>query len=116
MKRWICGLASGFTLLGSGHVFAEDSAARWLLREPPEIQWQAADSLPPGAKIAVLEGDPSKEGFFTMRIKMPAGYRVPPHWHPQQERVTVLSGILNLGSGGEFDPGKTKALRPGTYS
>jgi quercetin dioxygenase-like cupin family protein len=66
--------------------------------------------------IAVLDGDPAKEGFFTMRIKMPDGYRVPPHWHPNQERVTVLSGTLNLGSGGRFDPKQTKALAPGTYS
>jgi hypothetical protein len=51
-----------------------------------------------------------------MRIRMPDGYRVPPHWHPKQERVTVLSGILNLGSGDTFDTKKVKALEAGTYS
>ena len=51
-----------------------------------------------------------------MRLKMPDGYRVPPHWHAKQERVTVLSGVLNLGSGDTFEANKTKALQPGTYS
>ena len=53
----------------------------------------------PGAKAAVLEGDPSKEGMFTVRIKMPAGYVIPPHTHPKIERVTVLSGELGLAWG-----------------
>ena len=116
MKRLIHALAVALTVLASSSALAQDQAAGWLLREPAGIEWQAADSLPPGAEVVVLEGDPAKEGFFTMRIKMPDGYRVPPHWHPQQERVTVLSGILNLGSGSTFDPKGTKALPAGTYS
>jgi len=66
--------------------------------------------------VTVLEGDPTADGFFTMRIKMPDGYRVPPHWHSRQERVTVLSGVLNLGQGDTFDDAATKALPAGTYS
>ena len=97
-------------------VSAEDAATHWLLKEPAEIDWRAAENLPPGAQVAVLEGDPSKEGYFTMRLKMPDGYRVPPHWHSTQERVTVLSGTLNLGMGETFDQDKTKALGAGTYS
>jgi hypothetical protein len=96
--------------------FAQETAQHWQLQEPSAIEWQAADGLPPGAQIAVLEGDPDEEGFFTMRVKMPDGYRVPPHWHLKQERLTVLSGILNLGSGDAFDAKETKALRAGTYS
>jgi len=69
-----------------------------------------------GAMVAILDGDPSKEGFFTMRLKMPDGYKVPPHWHTRQERVTVLQGTLNLAHGGDFDPKETKALTAGTYS
>ena len=116
MTRLIYLVASALTALGSPYALADDSGTGWLLHDPIGIKWRAADSLPPGAKIAVLEGDPSKEGFFTMRIKMPDGYRVPPHWHPKQERVTVLAGILNLGSGSTFDTRETKALRPGAYS
>jgi anti-sigma factor ChrR (cupin superfamily) len=66
--------------------------------------------------VAVLEGDPAKDGFFTMRIKMPDGYKVPAHWHSRQERVTVLSGTLNLGMGDAFDAQATNALPAGTYS
>lgn len=116
MKRSIllltCGLA-GFTI--SGELAAEPQAT-WLLREPSAIEWRASDSLPSGAQVAVLEGDPSKEGFFAMRIKMPDGYRVPPHWHSTQERVTVLTGTLNLGSGDTFDASKAKPFPAGTYS
>lgn len=116
MKRWIHLVVSAVVVLGSVNALADDSGQGWLLHDPIGIEWRVADSLPPGAKIAVLEGDPSKAGFFTMRIKMPDGYRVPPHWHPQQERVTVLAGTLNLGSGNAFEPTATRALSPGTYS
>jgi hypothetical protein len=95
---------------------AVDPGSTWLLREPSAIDWRVSDTLPPGALVTVLEGDPSVEGFFTMRIKMPDGYRVPPHWHSRQERVTVLSGVLNLGQGDRFDAAATKPLPAGTYS
>ena len=95
---------------------AADAGSAWLLREPSAIEWRVADTLPPGALVTVLEGDPSAEGFFTMRIKMPDGYRVPPHWHSRQERLTVLSGVLNLGQGERFDAAATKPLPAGTYS
>lgn len=89
----------------------------WALYEPDAIEWKPAPaSLRPGAKIAVLEGDPAKEGFFTMRLLLPDGYRVDPHWHPKAERVTVISGTLHLGHGDRFDPAKAKALPAGTYS
>lgn len=109
-------LAIVFLGLPSAHVPADGTPDHWHLQEPSRIEWRAADSLPPGAEVAVLEGDPSKEGFFTMRIRMPDGFRVPPHSHARQERVTVLSGVLNLGSGDKFDATKTKALAAGTYS
>ena len=95
---------------------ADDPGAKWNLQEPASIQWKPATTLPPGAMMAVLDGDPSKEGFFTMRLKMPDGYKVPPHWHTKQERVTVLQGVLNLGHGDDFDPKATKPLAAGTYS
>src|SRR5689334_6430522 len=56
-----------------------------------KVVWHSGPpTLPRGAKIAVLEGDPAKEGLFTMRIKLPAGTTIAPHWHPRDERVTVL--------------------------
>ncbi len=69
-----------------------------------------------GAKMAILEGDPGKDGFFTMRLKLPDGYRVLPHWHPRTERLTIVQGTVNLGTGERFDAGATQALTAGTYS
>jgi quercetin dioxygenase-like cupin family protein len=109
-------LALGLVIIGIGTAYAADPQPAWVLREPGTIEWRPAENLPPGAMVAVLEGDPSKEGFFTMRLKMPDGYRVPPHYHSQPERVTVLQGVLNLGSGPTFDASATKALPAGTYS
>jgi len=116
MRILLSVMAATLVVFGAARAPADDAASHWVLQEPPAIYWRAADTLPPGAQIAVLEGYPTQEGYFTMRIKMPDGYRVPPHWHPKQERVTVLSGVLNLGTGDMFDAKKTKALQPGTYS
>jgi hypothetical protein len=60
--------------------------------------------VPPGAQIAVLEGNPmAATGDYTLRLKMPDGYRIPPHWHPQRENVTVISGTFKVGMGDRFD-------------
>lgn len=65
--------------------------------QPAMIEWRAAPpSLPAGAQAAVLEGDPAKPGLFAMRIKMPDGYRIPPHFHGADEHVTVISGTFVL--------------------
>lgn len=80
------------------------------------IQWKAGPpSLPAGAQIAVLEGDPTKEGPFVFRVKVPDGYRIPVHTHPKTERVTVIAGIFNIGMGDKFDPHATKPMPAGTY-
>ncbi len=96
-----------------------DSQARWALFKPDQISWRdGPPSLLTGAKMAVLEGDPAKEGFFTIRLKLPDGFRVLPHWHPKTERLTVISGTVNLGTGEQFDPNSKAilALPAGTYS
>ena len=113
--RTILRMAAALALVAVSSPSADEPAG-WLLREPDAIEWKPAETLPPGAMVAVMEGDPTKEGFFSMRLKMPDGYQVPAHWHAKQERVTVLSGILNLGHGDTFDPKATKALGAGTYS
>ena len=80
------------------------------------IKWaNGPASLPAGAKIAVLEGDPGKEGFFTMRLWLPDGYKIPPHWHPKVEHVTVISGTFNLGMGEKFDQSATREMAAGTF-
>src|SRR5207248_5434120 len=68
------------------------------LHRPDGLTWQdGPPSLPPGAKIAVLEGDPTKPGPFVFRVKVPDGYRIPSHTHPKPERVTVVSGTFHIG-------------------
>jgi Domain of unknown function (DUF4437) len=83
---------------------------------PAEIKWKDGPAvLPAGAKFAVLEGDPAKEGPFVMRLWLPDGFRIPPHWHPKVERITVISGTFNLGMGEKFDQSATRAMTAGTF-
>ena len=84
----------------SKHVMADASSVTWGDGPP---------SLPPGAKLAVISGDPSVAGPFTVRAQVPAGYKVPPHWHPGDENLTILSGTVALGMGDVWDE---KAMRP----
>jgi quercetin dioxygenase-like cupin family protein len=88
-----------------------------ILYRPAEIEWRNGPvSLEAGAEFAVLEGNPSEPGIFTMRIKMPDGFYIAPHFHPQYERVTVVSGAFLLGSGEMLDPDATMRLDPGSYT
>src|ERR1051325_4230244 len=81
-----------------------------------DVQWSDAPaSLPAGAKMAVLDGDPGKAGSFTIWLKAPAGYKVPPHTHPTTERVTGISGNGRLGMGEKFDENAAKDVTPGTF-
>jgi quercetin dioxygenase-like cupin family protein len=81
-----------------------------------KVKWQdGPPSLPKGAMIAVLEGDPNKEGPFVFRVKLPDGYTIPPHTHPKTERVTVIAGTFNIGMGDKFDEKASKAMPAGTY-
>jgi quercetin dioxygenase-like cupin family protein len=83
---------------------------------PEHLNWGPAPAiLPAGARLAVLEGDPSKAGPFTMRLAMPAGYRIPPHFHQVDEHVTVISGAFQVGMGETFDESKLTTLSPGTF-
>lgn len=83
---------------------------------PGELKWNDVPSLPPGAKIAVIEGPLDQAKPFTFRLKLPANYKIPPHSHPAVERVTVLSGTFNLGMGEQFDPAKTTTLPAGSVA
>ena len=65
--------------------------------------------------MATLEGDPTKEGIFTMRLSVPAGYTIPPHWHAAFEHVTVISGAFSIGMGDTFDKAKLKAIPAGGF-
>jgi quercetin dioxygenase-like cupin family protein len=98
---------------------ASDNHAKQMDAEffsPKEIKWQAGPaSLPPGAKMAVLEGDPSKEGPFVMRVLLPDGYSIPPHTHPKTEHVTVISGTFNIAMGDKLDKQSGRKMPAGTF-
>jgi quercetin dioxygenase-like cupin family protein len=101
----LCGIAS----LAS----AEDAHTMVV---PDDVKWVPAPKmLPAGAEAAVLFGDPSKEGLFALRLKVPSGYVVAPHTHPADEVVTVISGTINLGMGEKADRGAAKALPAGSF-
>lgn len=83
---------------------------------PDKLQWKPNPILPPGAHSTLLSGDPTKEGsLFVIRIKMPDGFKVPPHWHPSDENVTVLQGTLLIGLGEKFDPDKLESVPAGSF-
>lgn len=83
---------------------------------PDTIVWKdAPPTLPAGSKIAVLEGNPQSHGIFTMRVRIPAGASLPPHMHPRDERVTVLSGAVELGFGIKADRSSTRRYGAGSF-
>jgi mannose-6-phosphate isomerase-like protein (cupin superfamily) len=85
---------------------------------PDQVKYGPAPSfLPPGAQLAVLEGDPmAASGDFTIRFKMPDGYKIAPHTHPHRENVTVLSGTLKVGMGDQFDASKMMSFGAGSFA
>lgn len=81
-----------------------------------EIKWSPGpSSISPGAQVAVLYGNPGKDGLFAMRLKVPKGYRIAPHTHPRPEIVTVISGTARLGMGDSGDAAKAKVLPAGSF-
>ena len=96
---------------------APEADAKHVLLTPADLQWgEAPGGLPAGAKLAVLEGDPTKKGPFTIRLQMPDGYKIMPHTHPTAEKVTVISGTGFLGMGAKFDDAAAKQMEPGTFA
>jgi len=95
---------------------AQSSAPTHSIYNLSEVQWgKGPPSLPPGAELVVLEGDPAKEGPFTMRLRMPDGYKIPVHFHPKVEHITVVSGTFNIGMGERFDQAATKPMNAGAF-
>ncbi|HJV67494.1 MAG TPA: cupin domain-containing protein [Geomonas sp.] len=80
---------------------------------PDDLNWKEGPASMPDTKMAVMEGNPAKAGFFAARLKLPAGTKIPPHMHNNVERVTVISGKLYLAMG---DQQQNPAVLPaGSY-
>lgn len=109
----VCMIALASALAWVPEVVAQPAAAHVMVT-PDELKWADVPSLPKGAKIAMIEGPLSDAVPFTVRIKLPANYQVPPHWHPAIEHVTVMSGTFNIGMGEKLDKSKTMALKAGS--
>ena len=83
----------------------------------PAVKWGPAPAIfPAGARMAVLQGDPSKPELFTVRLDLPKGYRVAPHYHPTDEHLTIISGTFLVGMGDRIDAKKTMALTTGGFA
>jgi len=83
---------------------------------PDDVKWgPAPPGLPSGALVAVLAGNPGKAEPFVIRIKVPDGYKVPPHWHPTDENVTVIKGTFLMGKGDKFDADASEAMPTGSF-
>jgi quercetin dioxygenase-like cupin family protein len=107
--------------LGAGTAAAQGTprtnASPTTVAPPDQIIWgPSPPSLPPGAKAAVLEGNPSERGPFTMHVLLPDRYRIPPHYHRATEHVTVLKGTFKVGMGEKFDASAMTPLPTGTFA
>ena len=83
---------------------------------PNELIWSDMPTLPPGAKVAIIEGPLNEAVPFTLRLRLPENYEIPAHWHPWVEHATVISGTLNMGTGDKLDRSKTQALSAGSIA
>jgi len=84
---------------------------------PDNLKWgDPPPVLQPGAQLAVLSGNPNGAGPFAIRLKIPDGYKIMPHWHPTQENVTVISGEFHVGMGDKFDESGMQALPVGSFA
>ena len=109
VRRRLCVLttASALFLAAAPPAMAQFSA------DPASLEWTVPPVLPPGALIAVVSGDPTAPGEFTLLVSMPDGYRIPPHFHPTHEHVEVREGTLLVGVGDALDSRQALALTVG---
>jgi quercetin dioxygenase-like cupin family protein len=117
-RRHLLNMAA-MTVLGlaalSGSVIGQNMGEHKFIL-PQDIKWgPAPPSFPPGAQVAVLYGDPSKEGMFVLRMKVPKDYYIPPHTHPKPEIVTVISGTTRVGMGTAADRGTAQAMSVSSF-
>ena len=109
MRNWNTSVACALLALASTAVADTNTATgakknkmgkQPVMMNNDQINWgEAPPDLPKGAQMAVLHGDPTKKGMFTLRVKMPDGYKVPPHWHTNDEELTILSGVMMMRMG-----------------
>lgn len=119
MKRDVAAVAMGAAILAALALGATAQPAREsapVIVSPQDIRWGTAPAaLPAGAQAAVLYGDPTREGMFALRVKIPKDYFIPPHTHAQAEVVTILSGKFSLGMGPKVERRAATSLGSGAF-
>jgi uncharacterized RmlC-like cupin family protein len=112
-------LGLGAAVLGLARIASTDDVPAGsdqpIVLTDTDLTWSDAEGMPPGTQLALLAGDPSRSGPFTIRLKVPAGWRIEPHTHPAAEEVTVLSGSAAIGFGERFDESIMKELPTGSF-
>ncbi|MGJ0392648.1 MAG: cupin domain-containing protein [Methylocystis sp.] len=115
MKREVAIIVTGVAMVFGSMALAETAGAHRVVL-PQDIKWGPAPaSLPAGAEAAVLYGDPSKEGMFALRVRIPKNYEIPPHTHPQAEVVTIIGGEFRLGMGSKADRAAAAPIGAGGF-
>lgn len=112
-RMMIAVVVAGLAVSWAAPAGSQDKGAGFVSIKSSRIKWADAPSIGPGAKVALLEGDPKAAAPFTMRIKLPPNLKIGVHTHPAVERVTVLSGTFYFGIGDKFDRAKAEAYRTG---
>jgi quercetin dioxygenase-like cupin family protein len=105
--------ASQVQLTTAGQV--APAGADHVMLNPADLKWTDSPSLPPGVKVAMIEGQLDQPVPFTLRLQFPADYQIPAHRHPAVEHVTVLSGAINMGMGDTLDKARSTALPTGSF-
>jgi len=116
MKNTLIALSVAGAIACLGVPASWAQSAHHMMVTSDELKWADVPSVPAGAKIAVIEGPINEAGPITFRIKFPADYKLPAHWHPVLEHLTVISGTFNMGVGDTLDPSKTKPLSAGSFA
>ena len=116
MKNTLIALSVAGAIACLGVPASWAQSAHHMMVTPDELKWADVPSVPAGAKVAVIEGPVNEAGPITFRMKFPADYKLPAHWHPVLEHLTVISGTFNMGVGDTLDPSKTKPLSAGSFA
>lgn len=117
MRKTLVGSVMVISAIAAATMAADAPALTHVMINSSELKWGPPPPVfEPNAKFTVLSGDPGKPGLYVVRLQMPKGYKVMPHWHPTDEHVTVLSGTFALGMGEKFDEATMKKLPAGGYA
>ena len=103
-------------LVSAGAPAVQTQSPTHVMVRPGEIKWSPMSTLPKGAEVAIIEGPLNEAVPFTLQLRLPANYEIPPHWHPWIEHATVISGTLNMGMGDKLDRSRSHALPAGSVA